>query len=211
MRARLRYWAGRAAPILAVPLALALVLLALDVIRVPRDLAADDVRFQAAPRLPRPLWDGLGFLPGEPGARLVGAGDDVAYREALQLFARVQPGRVNITVPALEALRGRAQLELTVRSRAETDPRRRAQELNLYGILTLGRYSTDAAESQQILSRGIGAFQNATELDPGNLDAKRNLELVLRRPEAATLPPNDPSQGGAQGRTSGQGRPGSGY
>lgn len=211
MIARLRRRLVPALAVLAVPAALALVVLAVDVLRVPREVAADDVRFQAAPRLPRPLWDGLGFLPGEPGARLLGAGDDVGHREALQLFARVQPGRVNVTGPTLEALRGRAQLEITLRSRAETQPVPRAQLLNLYGILTLSRFSTDAAEAQQILSRGIGAFQNATELDPENDDAKRNLEIVLRRPDAATLPPNDPSQGGAQGRTSGQGRAGSGY
>ncbi len=200
-----------AAEILAVPVALVLVLVAVDVLQAPRDLQADDVRFQAAPRLPRPLWNELGFLPGEPGARLLRAGDDTAYRRTTALFARVQPGRVDITGPALEALRGRAQLEVTLRSRAEEDEARQAQLLNLLGILTLSRFSTDSAEAGQILSRGIGAFQNATELDPENQDAKRNLEVVLRRPEAATLPPNDPSQGGAQGRTSGQGRSGSGY
>ena len=75
----------------------------------------------------------------------------------------------------------------------------------------MGRYSTDSQEATQILARGVGAFQNAIEVDPGNLDALRNLEILLRRPEAATLPPNDPSQGGAQGRVSGQGRVGSGY
>lgn len=203
--------AVRSAAILAVPLALALCVIAVDVLRVPREVAEDDVRFQAAPRVPRSLWDDLGVVPGEPGARLVGVGDDVAFRRTVALFARVQPGRVNITTPELEALRGRAQLEVTLRSRAERDPERRAQLLNLHGILTLSRFSTDAAEAHQILSRGIGAFQNATEIDPGNIDAKRNLEVVLRRPDAATLPPNDPSQGGAQGRTSGQGRSGGGY
>jgi hypothetical protein len=209
--ARLRRRLVPALAVLAVPGALVLVVLAVDLLRVPREVAADDVRFQAAPRLPRPLWDGLGFLPGEPGARILGAGDDVSHRKTVQLFARIQPGRVNVTSPALEALRGRAQLEITLRSRAEARPVPRAQLLNLYGILTLSRVSTDGAEAQQILSRGIGAFQNATELDPENEDAKRNLETVLRRPDAATLPPNDPSQGGAQGRTSGQGRAGSGY
>ncbi|HUH14463.1 MAG TPA: hypothetical protein VML35_01100 [Gaiellaceae bacterium] len=208
---RRRAWAIRAAAALAVPAALVLVLLAVDVLRVSHEVAADDVRFQAALRLPRPLWSDLGFLPGSPGVELLGAGDDAAYRRTVALFARVQPGKVAITTPEREALRGRAQIEVTLRSRADDHPRRRAELLNLHGILSLDRFSTDAAEAQQILSRGIGAFQNATEVDPENIDAKRNLELVLRRPGAATLPPNDPSQGGAQGRTSGQGRSGSGY
>lgn len=201
----------RVAATLAVPAAAALALLAVDVLRVPGELAVDDVRFQAAPRVRRPLWDDLGFLPGSPGARLLGAGDDVLYRRTVALFAQVQPDKVQILTPELEALRGRAQLEVTLGAREETDPRRRAQQLNLLGILTLGRSSTDPQETAQILGRGIGSFQSAIELDPGNTDAKRNLELLLRRPEAAVLPPNNPSQGGAQGRLSGQGRSGSGY
>ena len=206
-----RAWALRVAAVLAVPLAVALAVFAVDVMRVPGDLAADDVRFQGGPRVRRVLWDELGFLPGKPGVRLLGAGDDVDHRKAMALFAQVQPGKVAITSPDLEALRGRAQLEVTLQARVERDPRRQAQQLNNLGILTIGRYSTDSQEANQILARAIGAFQNAIVLDPGNLDALRNLEILLRRPEAAHLPPNDPSQGGAQGRVSGQGRVGSGY
>lgn len=198
-----RAWATRIAVVLAMPVALGLVALAVDVLRVPREISADDVRFQAAPRVPRALWEDLGFLPGDAAARALGVHDDLVYRRTLSLFARVQPGRAPVTTPELEALRGKATLEITLRSREARERRRRAELLNLYGILSLGRSSTDSAESAQILARGIGAFQNATELDPRNVDAKRNLELVLRRPDAATLPPNDPSQGGAHGRTSG--------
>jgi hypothetical protein len=208
---RRKTWAVRIAAVLAVPAAFALIVLAVDVLRVPGDLAADDVRFQAGPRVRRALWDDLGFLPGQLGVRLLGAEDDVAHRETLALFAQVQPGKVAITSPELEALRGRAQLEVTLQARVEHEPHRQSQQLNNLGVLTMGRYSTDSQESTQILARGVGSFQNAIEVDPGNLDALRNLEILLRRPEAATLPPNDPSQGGAQGRVSGQGRVGSGY
>jgi hypothetical protein len=208
---RRRTWAVRAAAFLVIPVAVALAVLAVDILRVPADIAADDVRFEAGPRVRRPLWNELGFLPGKPGVRLLGAEDDVAHRQRVALFAQVQPGKVAITSPELEALRGRAQLEVTLQARVEHDPHRQAQQLNNLGILTLGRYSTDSQEATQILSRAIGSFQNAIELDPDNLDALRNLEILLRRPEAATLPPNDPSQGGAQGRVSGQGRVGSGY
>lgn len=208
---RRRTWAVWAAAVLAIPAAIALAVLAVDVLRVPRHIAADDVRFEAGPRVRRALWNELGFLPGKPGVRLLGAEDEVAHRKRVALFAQVQPGKVAITSPELEALRGRAQLEVTLQARRERDPRRQAQQLNNLGILTIGRYSTDSQEATQILSRAIGSFQNAIELDPGNLDALRNLEILLRRPEAATLPPNDPSQGGAQGRVSGQGRVGSGY
>lgn len=208
---RRRTWAIRVAAVLAVPLALVLVVLAVDVLRVPQELAADDVRFQGGPRVRRALWDELGFLPGEPGVRLLGARDDVAHRKAVAIFAQVQPGKVAITTPELEALRGKAQLDVTLQARVEREARRQAQQLNNLGILTIGRYSTDGQEATQILTRAVGSFQNAVEVDPTNLDALRNLEILLRRPEAAHLPPNDPSQGGAQGRVSGQGRVGSGY
>ena len=208
---RRRAWAVRIGAALAVPLAVALAVLAVDVLRVPGELAAEDVRFQAGPRVRRSLWDELGFLPGQPGLRLLGAEDDAVHRRTIALFAQVQPGKVAVTTPELEALRGRAQLEVTLQARVETDPHRRAQQLNNLGILTIGRFSTDSQEATQILARAVGAFQNAIDLDPGNLDALRNLEILLRRPEAAQLPPNDPSQGGAQGRVSGQGRSGSGY
>ncbi|MGZ8782256.1 MAG: hypothetical protein ACXWZB_02020 [Gaiellaceae bacterium] len=206
-----RRWAVRIAAVLAVPAAVALTVLAVDVLRVPGELAADDVRFQAGPRVRRSLWDDLGFLPGNPGARLLGVDDDVAHRKTVALFAQVQPGKVAVTSPELEALRGQAQLEVTLQARVEREPRRHAQQLNNLGILTIGRFSTDGQEATQILARAAGAFQNAIDVDPGNLDALRNLEILLRRPEAAHLPPNNPSQGGAQGRVSGQGRVGSGY
>lgn len=206
-----RRLAVRVAAALAVPAAVLLAVLAVEVLRVPGDVAADDVRFEAGPRVRRSLWDDLGFLPGEPGVRLLGLRDDVVHRKTVALFAQIQPGKVAVSTPELEALRGRAQLEVTLQARVEQEPHRRSQQLNNLGVLTLGRFSTDAQEASQILARGIGAFQNAAEVDPGNLDALRNLEILLRRPEAAQLPPNDPSQGGAQGRVSGQGRVGSGY
>lgn len=206
---RRRAWAVRIAAALAVPAALTLALLAVEVLRVPRELAVDDVRFEAAPRAPRGLWNDLGFLPGNSGARLLGARDDVASRKTLALYTRIDPSKMGD--PEQDALRGRVQLEVTLRSRESAEAAWRSRHLNLFGVLTMSRFSTSGAEPQQILARGIGAFQSAIEVDPTNLDAKRNLEILLRRPEAATLPPNDPSQGGAQGRVSGQGRSGGGY
>jgi len=195
----------------AVPLALVLALVAIEVLRVPPELAADDVRFQGAPRIQRDLWNDLGFLPGAPGARLLGTGDDVASRETIAIFAQIDPRKVALNSPEKEALRGRAQLEVTLRSREGGRAERQSRHLNLLGVLTMARFSTSGPEATQSLARAVGAFQNAIEVDPSNLDAKRNLERLLRRPEAAILPPNNPSQGGAQGRVSGQGRSGSGY
>ena len=123
----------------------------------------------------------------------------------------IDPAKVAIRTPEQEALRGRAQLEVTLRAQEAAEARVRSRHLNLLGVLTMARFSTSGPEATQLLSRAVGAFQTAIEIDPTNLDAKKNLEILLRRPEAAVLPPNNPIQGGAQGRFSGQGRAGSGY
>lgn len=204
-----RTWAVRAAAVLAVPAAVALAVLGVDVLRVPHQIEFDDVRFEAAPRVQRPLWDDVDLLPGSPATRLLGAGDDLASRRTQALYARIDPFKMGD--PEQDALRGRVQLEATLRSRESGEPEWRSRHLNLFGVLTMSRFSTSGPEQQQIIARGIGAFQSAIEVDPTNLDAKRNLEILLRRPEAASLPPNAPSQGGAQGRVSGQGRSGGGY
>ena len=63
----------------------------------------------------------------------------------------------------------------------------------------------------QLVRGAIDSFRLAVELDPANADAKRNLELALRIPGAASLPPNAPSGSRDVGRTAGLGARGSGY
>lgn len=205
-----RRWLLRAAALVAVPCALVLLLVAADVLRVPGELEGDDVSFEAAPLRQGGLWEDLGFLPREPGARLLGTGDDLAYRRTLAIWARVPPG-TEIYGPELENLRGKLQLELTETSAEDSNPERRSHLLNLLGALSLESRSTDAVESENQLRRGIELFRSAIELDPGNEDAKVNLELALRNAKAVNLPGTDPDAGAAQGSLSGQGRAGSGY
>ena len=206
---RWRRWAIRVAAGLAVPLGLVLALLAVDVLRVPRDIAADDVRFQAAPRI-----DALsGTAPASCPGRQVSGCSAPATTSPRARRSRSSPSstpRGCSPAPEQEAVRGRAQLEVTLRARDGGEAFLHSRHLNLLGVLTMARYSTSGRESDQYISRALGAFQAAIEVDPTNLDAKKNLEILLRRPEAVTIPPNDPLQGGAQGRFSGRGRAGSG-
>lgn len=202
-------WAVRISAALAIPAAAVLLLLAVDTLRVPDDLAADDVRFEAAPRLPRDLWADLGVLPGSVGERVLGVRDDIAFRRTAALYARVQG--LEIRGPALEALNGQALLEVTVGSRTAADARRRAELLNLLGVLTFGRYAYTPAEREILVRTGIGAFRSAIKLESDNSEAKRNLELALRLPEAKTLSGPGPDAGASRGQRSGAGRSGSGY
>jgi hypothetical protein len=202
-------WAVRIAAALAVPTAAVLLLLAVDALRVPDELAADDVRFEAAPRISRPLWTDLSLLPGDAGEHVLGVEDDVAFRRTAALYARIKD--VEIRSPELEALSGQALLAVTVGSRTETDPRRRSELLNLLGVLTFDQYAYTPAEREILVRTGIGAFRNAIKLSSDNAEAKRNLELALRLPEAKTLSGPGPDAGASRGQRSGAGRSGSGY
>jgi hypothetical protein len=201
----------RLAAVLAVPAAIVLVLLAIDVLRVPGQLEGDDVHFQAAPLRQQGLWDGLGFLPGRAAKRLLGIEDDLGYRRTIALFVRVQPGKnENLYGPEAENLRGQTQLALTERSAADSNPHRRSVLLNLLATMSLGRYSSDPVEEESILRTAIQTLRSAVEVDPENADAKLNLELALRDAKATNLPGTDPDAGNARGSLSGQGRPGGG-
>lgn len=207
MSARRLLWALAA---LAVPAAAALAVLAVDVLRVPGKLETGDVAFEAAPRRQVEPWRGIDFLRGWPAARLLDVQDDLAYRRTMKRFLRVQPG-AQIFGPDLENLRGRIQVELTAASAGDTNPKRRAQYLNLLAAYMLERVAPNPTENEETLRRAIHTLRSAIELDPAHTDAKLNLELALRNAKAVNLPGTDPDAGGAEGTLSGQGRAGSGY
>jgi hypothetical protein len=208
---RWRRWLLVAAAVLAVPVAIALVVVAVDVLRVSNAVARDDVRFQARPSIPAGLWESAGFLPGGVARRAVGLDDDLRYRRAVWLYARVEPGRVYVSTPAGDALRASAESKLIDASRAESDGHRRSQLLNMLGLIALDRYAGDPTDRINIVRSAIGSFQAAIKADPDNDDAKFNLELVLRNFAAEQAPGSQPDRGVNRGRLSGLGRSGSGY
>ncbi len=81
----------------------------------------------------------------------------------------------------------------------------------MVGLIALDRYAGDPADRINIVRSAIGAFQAAIKADPGNADAKFNLELVLRNFAAEQAPGSQPDRGPNRGRLSGLGRSGSGY
>ena len=208
---RWRRWVLPAAAVLCVPLAAALALVAVDVLRVSSAVASDDVRFQARPTLPAGLWGEPSFLPGEIGSKAVGLEDDLRYRRAVWLYARVEPDKVKIVTPELESLRASVEAKLIDASRTETDPRRRSRLLNLLGLLAMDRYAIDPGDRVNIVRGAIGSFQSAIKADPENADAKFNLELVLRDFYTASASGTNPDRGRLGGRIAGLGRDGSGY
>lgn len=199
-------------------LAVLLLVLAVDVLRWQRGLGAADVAFDATPRSgAQGRWAVDGVLPSSLEKLALRVEDDLEYREAIQLFARVEPGQVQIFGPQLENLYSTAQVEVGRIGRVDPDAARRSRALNLAGVFQVGRQTspsnqvTDSAERLAVLRQAIGLFQAAVRLDDTNEDAKLNLELVLRDAGAAVLSGDVPNGNAAEGERSGAGRAGSGY
>lgn len=207
-----RRWAARVVAVLVVPVALALVLVALDVLQTPGEIAADDARFESAPMRQRSLWK-VGLLPGLASERLLGVEDDVFHRQILGLYLKVEPGEVDYEgFPKLESLRAKAQYEITRLSQEEPDPKRRSRLLTMYGVITLDTRARTEVEHEDNIRKAVSAFRNAIELDPENDDAKTNLEGVLSREGPVFVAvANAPTRDRAGGRKSGVGTRGSGY
>lgn len=197
--------------VLAIPIALALVVLAIDVIRVPGSLARGDLEFEAARVRADTPWSGVDFVRGWPAARLLGIEDDLAYRRTMKEFLRVEPGKIVALSPELENLRGIVQRELTEGGATDSNRNRRSQYLNLTAATMLDEGAATSTEKDVVLRRAINLFRDAIYVDPENADAKVNLELALRDAKAVNLPGTDPDAGGADGTLWGEGRSGSGY
>lgn len=200
------------AAVLALVAAFVLVVLALDLLRWDRELAAQDVRFLASPGQSGfsepPTVLPFGFI-----ARSLGAGDDLVFRRQLQGYARVRPRPGFVDAQRTLGLRAETQIGLAGISRTDPDAVRRSRAANMIGVLALDERLAprDPAALSDLITGAIGSFRNAVEIDPSNTDAKLNLEQALRIAKAASLGGDAPSGGRNTGERAGLGQPGSGY
>lgn len=175
-------------------LGILLLLLALDTSRASRTVEGDDARFLAQPRIAG-YWEDSGVLPFAAGRRLLGAGDDVAQRAAVQRFWVARP-RDN-SIPGPERLAERAQAQAALAEAEAGGGPGASQTANLLGVLAL-LTPPDQAERSQVVRAAGAAFRRAIVLDPENEDAKFNLESVLR------LVADERNRGQGGGGSSGQ-------
>ena len=153
-----------------------LLLLAFDVSRSAGALEGDDARFLAQPRVSG-YWQDEGVLPFAAGRRLLGAGDDVAQRQAFQRFWLARPR--DPAIPGPERLADRAQAQAALAEVEGEGGPGASQTANLLGVLAL-LTPPDQAERSQVVRAAAAAFRRAIVLDSSNDDAKFNLESVLR-------------------------------
>ena len=193
--------------------ALVLALLAVDVRAWQTTVARDDLRFRALPAHTG-LWSSPTILPGDPASRLIGTGDAMAYRHALQYFWFARIGSNPEVRQDTPELRASAQERIQSMIGSAPNAKQRSDAANLLGVLvvTTPAPGSDQDAVTQILTRAAQFFQLAISIDDGNLDAKQNLELVLRlqRPGKGKLG-RDARSGYGFGRGRGAGQQGSGF
>ncbi|HEY1369167.1 MAG TPA: hypothetical protein VGF23_18730 [Gaiellaceae bacterium] len=172
-------------------------------------LATGDAVFAAAPS--RATWDAHERL-GATAESLLGTRDDLALRRALQLYVDASKLHLRLdNATEVESARARAQ-DALARAARTLDPARRAQALNLLGILAFRTAAGGGAQSQ--VDAALSDFEDAVRADPRNEEAAYDLELLLWLTKAKGLRV-EPGQGGGFGRTgrrgAGGGQPGAGY
>jgi hypothetical protein len=183
-----------------------LALLARSVFAIERDLRAEDARLLAGDLETSPR----GGLAARLAERLLGVEDDRSLREALRLVESSR--RPGTSVRSVLERHGEAVVRLDVLARSGDDPARRSQAATLAGLLALEDSALDPGSRGRFLELGLDAFRLAVLTDPGNEDAKYNLELVLARltGPAETRDPGE-EQPAPEGRSAGSSDPGSGY
>ena len=110
-------------------------------------------------------------LPADPVGRALGLEDDLAYRRALRAFAAAPPatrGFDNGEAAARAVARATAAVAVAAES---GDPRLVSRANDLLGVLAVRSGAVDAA---------LGRFQDAIHADAQNVNAKRNLETLVR-------------------------------
>jgi len=190
-----------------------LLLLALDVSRLESAFADDDVRYRAAPE--ETVWEPAEVVPAGLARGLLAVDDDVLFRRALRGVRLSHPETPGFSDPAYVVHRNEATAWLIDVVQRDDDHSRRSGAANLLGILSFADAIADYENRGRLLEGAAGRFRQAIAFDPGNEDAKFNLELTLSRSQGLELSESGggtaPSPGGKGARGAGAGDPGSGY
>jgi hypothetical protein len=175
----MRRWLPLLAALGCMAFAAALALVAVDARSWQRTLTRDDLRFRAL-HSHVGLWRSPALFPGDPARALLGIGDPLAYRRALQLFWFSRVGANPVTQLDVPTTRVEAQDELEGLMQSGSTGEERSTAANLLGVLTVTTPASDSSALTQTLRRAAQYFQSAIGADPTNYQAKLNLELVLR-------------------------------
>lgn len=186
--------------------------LAVDVLRFERALADGDVAFRETAEVE---WTSPTLLPAAIARSLLGLEDDLELREALRALRRARLADYGISDPELVLRRNEAQARLEAFAASSAHPTWRSRAAGLLGALGLVRLATETQERDALVEYTVSSLQRALALDPGNDEAKLNLEIALQRGRSVQLAESgggrNPSPGGRGSKGAGAGDPGRGY
>jgi hypothetical protein len=196
------------AAVLAVVAALA-ALLAADVRAWRTALDGGDAVYAVSPA--RASWTPSTRLGGVAEA-VLGVRDDVAFRRSLQLYRKAAAAHLRLD-NALEVQTLRAQAaDALAGPAAAVDVQRASQARTLLGLLAFRAAASGGGTSQT--EAAISDLTDAVRVDPSDVTAKFDLELLLRLTAAHGTRAGS-AQGSGFGKTgrrgAGGGVPGSGY
>jgi hypothetical protein len=205
-----RRFALLAAAAACLAVALCSAFLARDVGRTQAALRSGDVTAADATRTRRPSWAAAQTVPFGLARRLLAVDDDLAFRRSVALFRRAYR-----RIPSFEqspegtSMRVQAETALAHELRNDHDRRRASVAANLLGVLALVD-ATTAQDSSVPIERSVFEFEDAIHLDPGNEQAKANLELVYQQQSIPNTVRGNPrhtrsSQFGASAASQGHG------
>lgn len=201
------------AAVICLTLSAALLVLALDVQRWRDALPAGDIGYRVSPESSD--WQPKTRLPLGVARGLLDVEDDVDFRRALRAFRLARLEDTTVSDPALALLRNAAEARLEAIATGSGERRRRSRAAGLLGALGLARVATETQDRLPIIESTIARLQSAIVLDPGNDEAKFNLEIALQRNRGLQLTEAsggaNPTPGGAGSEGAGTGDPGSGY
>ena len=152
-------------------------LLATDVRAWQSAVRADDARAVAHPAgASADAADEL--LPFHAARSLLGLQDDLELRRALVLFRAGYTGIPSRDQSTAGEARAEAEAALERAVRDSGDGPRASAAANLLGVLELVDASA-GIRNESSVGRAIVELQNAVRLDPGDDDAKANLEMAM--------------------------------
>lgn len=202
------------AAVLCLALALGLAVVAADVARWRDALPVGDARYRVSPEDAN-LWAPSTVAPDGLSRVLLGVGDDVEFRDALRALRVARLGDATVSDPTVALLRNEAQARLEAVASGDDVRSHRSRAAGLLGVLGLARLATETQDPAAALEVAVVNFKLALALDPGNDEAKFNLELALQRARGVQITEAgggaDPSPGGSGAEGAGAGDPGSGY
>ena len=184
-----------------------LAFLAVDVAGARSALRHGDSAFPSRPT--DASWSDRSAAFGGLARALLGIGDDIRYRQALQLYRGIPSSAASFdNGESRRVARGIAQAALSRVEQSDRIPARASRAATLLALLALSGGGAGATD------QALAELQNAVRLDAKNADAKFDLELLLRMLVAHGVRQGQGS--GAAGRSSGHrgaglGTPGQGY